>query len=123
MTSNKYTSTIVSQQQAITITGFSYLMVFIVGIFANFFALDKLIVQRDTITTFNNIVSNQSLFRFGIAGWLFVIVCDTLVAWGLYILLKPVNKSISLIAAWFRLVFVAIFACSFINHLSIRYQK
>ncbi len=72
----------------------------------------------DTVTTANNIIANESLFRFGIACWFIVIVFDAIVAWALYFLLKPTNKNLSLLSAWFRLVFVAIFAYSFIDYFS-----
>ncbi|WP_286169650.1 DUF4386 family protein [Halocella sp. SP3-1] len=38
-----------------------------------------------------------------------MLILDIVVAWGLYILLKPVNKNISLLSTWFRLVYAAIF--------------
>jgi hypothetical protein len=42
-----------------------------------------------------------------------------LVAWALFILLSPVNKNLSLLAAMFRLVFVTIFAYSFVDYFSV----
>jgi len=109
----------ITQRQAALIAGIAYLMVFIVATLAGAFALDRLIVQGDANTTYHNIMANQSLFRLGLAGFLVVIVFDTIAAWGLYVFLRPVNKSISLTAAWFRLLFVAIFAVNLINHFSI----
>ena len=43
------------------------------------------------------------------------------VAWALYVLLKPVNKSLSVLAAWFRIVYAAIFAIA-LNNLMIVLQ-
>jgi len=37
-----------------------------------------------------------------------VLISDAVVAWALYVLLKPVNKSLSLLMAWFRLIYIAI---------------
>jgi hypothetical protein len=48
-----------------------------------------------------------------------VIVFDTLAAWALYYAIKSVDKSLSLLAACFRLVFVAIFAYSFVAYFSV----
>ncbi len=48
-----------------------------------------------------------------------MVVFDAVVAWGLYVLLKPINKSLSLLAACFRLVFTAIFGYSFVNYFSV----
>jgi uncharacterized membrane protein YfbV (UPF0208 family) len=39
-----------------------------------------------------------------------VAVLDLVVAWGLYVLLEPVSKNLSMLAAWFRLVYAAVFA-------------
>jgi len=109
----------ISLKQAARIAGIAYLMVFVVAIFANGFALDKLIVLGDVTTTINNIIANETLFRLGITSWIIVMVFDAVVAWALYIFLKPVNKSLSLLAAWFRLIFVVIFGVSLINHFSV----
>jgi len=40
---------------------------------------------------------------------LIVLVADAVVAWALYIFLKPVSKGLSLLTAWFRLLYTAIF--------------
>jgi hypothetical protein len=47
-----------------------------------------------------------------------VAILDVVVAWALYIFLKPVNKSLSLLAAWFRVVYAAIFAIALNNLLT-----
>lgn len=101
------------------ITGFGYFMVIFLAVIANFFVIERLIVSGNAAATANNIAANESSFRLGIACWIIVIVFDALVAWGLYILLKPIDKNLSLLAAWFRLVFVAIFGYGFVNYLSI----
>ena len=38
---------------------------------------------------------------------------------GLYVLLKPVNNSLSLLTGWFRLVYSTIFAMALVNYFSI----
>ncbi len=85
------------------------------AIFANFFVLQSLIVPGDATTTANNIMANELLFRSGIVSWLIVLTCDVVVAWALYVLLKPVNKSLSLLAAWFRLVYSTIHGIALLN--------
>ena len=69
----------------------------------------------DATTTANNIMANELLFRSGIVSWLIVLTCDVVVAWALYVLLKPVNKSLSLLAAWFRLVYSTIHGIALLN--------
>ena len=108
------TSTSISTRQAALIAGFAYLAVFIVSSFAQF-ALEKIIVQGDAAATAENIMDSELLFRLGIAAWIIVLLSDAVVAWALYLFLKPVNDGLALLAAWFRLLFVAIFAGRFFN--------
>ena len=104
--------------QAARIAGFAYLGVFLLGIFANFIASEKLIVPGNAAVTAKNLMEHALLFRLGIAAWFIVIVFDLLVAWALYLFLRPVDKGLSMLAAAFRAVFAAIFAYSFVDKIS-----
>ena len=73
------------------------------------------------MNTANNIIASAGLFRIGIFIFLIVAVLDVVIAWALYFLLKPVNQSLSLLAAWFRVVYAAIFV-SALNNLLIVLQ-
>ncbi len=117
LNSNKKTATIadVSLRKAARIAGFGLLFMIIPAIFANFFVLEILTVPGDAATTAHNIVANQSLFRIGICSFIIVVVLDVVVAWALNVLLKPVNKSLSLLMAWFRLVYATIFGIALAN--------
>ncbi len=99
----------VPQRQATIIAGLGLLIMAIIAFFANFSVIQGLVVPDDAAKTVSNIMENQMLFRFGIAGFLVVLLCDVLVAWALYVFLKPVNQSLSVLAAIFRLVYTAIF--------------
>ena len=94
------------------VAGFGYVIVFI---FSPFLVIDSLIVPGDAVTTASNVIASESLFRLGIASWIFVLSADAVVAWALYVLLRPASSSLSLLAAWFRLVFVAIFGINQLN--------
>lgn len=109
----------ISQRQAYKIAGLAYLLVFLISFPADLYSIQKLVIPGDAAAIAANFSSYELYFRLGIAGWLAVMVCDTIVAWALYHVLKPVNNSISLLAACFRLIFVAIFALSFVNHFSV----
>jgi len=97
------------------IAGFGYLIVFILGFFGVF--VESFIVPGDAATTASNIKASELLFRMGIASWLIVLAADAVIAWALYVLLVPASKALSLLAAWFRLVFVAIFGINMLNRL------
>jgi hypothetical protein len=105
----------VPQRQAAIVAGLGLLIMAIIAFFANFFVVQGLVIPEDAAKTVSNIMANQMLFRFGIAGFVVVPLCDVLVAWALYIFLKPVNQSLSLLAALFRLVYTAIFAAALFN--------
>ncbi len=91
------------------LTGIGYLIIFITGIFSNFFVLETLVVTGDAAATAGNILGNTSLFRLGLASFVIMVVIDILLAWSLYIILRPVHRSLSLLAAWLRLVNGAVF--------------
>lgn len=91
------------------IAGSGYLIIFISGIFANFFVLESLIVAGDAAGTAANIMENLTLFRIGILSFIIMVIFDVVLAWALYILLKPVDKNLSLLSAWLRLVNGTIF--------------
>jgi len=80
---------------------------------------EKLIVRGDAAATASNIVASESRFRAFIATWIVMLVADVVVAWALYVFLRPVSDSLSLLTAWVRLVYVAIAAIAVVNLLSV----
>jgi hypothetical protein len=121
MKANKKTAKTVhiSLRNAAMVAGFGYLIIFITGIFANFFVLERLLVPGDATTTASNIIANELLYRMGILCFIVMVLFDVALAWALYILLKPVNKSLSLLSAWLRLVNATIFGIALYNLISV----
>ena len=107
----------ISIRKSVIVAGLGLLLMAILAPIANFGVFDTLIVPGDATTTANNIMASPGLFRTGIFVFLVVAILDVVVAWALYLLLKPVNKSLSLLAAWFRVVYAAILAISLSNLL------
>ena len=99
------------------VAGLGLLIMALLAPFAVFGVLDTLVVTDDPVATFNNISTSEGLFRSGIAAFLIVIMLDVVVAWALYVLLRPVNRTIALLTAWLRLAFAAVFASALINLL------
>ena len=104
---------------AARIAGLGYLIIFISGIFANFFVLESLIVPESPAGTIENIMANQLLFRVGIFSFMIMVIFDILLAWLLYILLKPVNTKLSLFSGWLRLVNGTIFGIALYHLLNV----
>ena len=79
------------------VAGFSYGMV-----------LNGLTVPGDAAVTAANLRADASLFRSGIIGWLVILILDIIVAWGLYLFFRATDQPLSLLTAWFRLVYAAV---------------
>jgi hypothetical protein len=89
------------------IAGVGILLMTIIAPIANFSILHRLIVSDDAGKTFANIAASEGQFRLSIILFLATSILDLIVAWALYVFLKQINMSISLLAAWFRLVYAA----------------
>jgi hypothetical protein len=87
--------------------------------FAEFMVYQKLVIPNNAAQTATNILAHQALFRAGILSYLFNFICDIVVAWALYGLLKPVNQSLSLLTAWFQLVYATISLVATINLVTV----
>jgi hypothetical protein len=77
----------------------------------------RLVVSGDPMATANAISSAQLLWRTGIAGDLLMHVLDLPVIVVLYLLLKPVNESLALLATFINLIQTAILAANKLNLL------
>ncbi len=95
--------------------GLTYLIIITAGIFAEFFVRSGLIVSGDAAATAGNIAASEVLFRIGIAGDIVMIIADIALALLLYMLLKPVNTSLSMLAAFFRLIQAAVLGANLLN--------
>lgn len=83
---------------------------------AEFYIFAKLIVPGESAETVRNILAHRGLFLVGVFAHLVTFVADVIIAWALYVLLAPVHRSLSLLTAWFRLVYTAV-AIAALMHL------
>ncbi|WP_249872134.1 DUF4386 domain-containing protein [Oceanobacillus saliphilus] len=102
------------RKSALTAGIFLIIMALAAG-FSYGFVHGSLVVPDDANTTLKNIMESNLLFYAGIFGWLLILITDIVVAWAFYIFLKPINKNISLLAAWFRLIYAAILGIAIMN--------
>jgi len=100
------------------IAGVLYLIIFVTAAFAEIFVRGRLVVRGDAAATATNILAHESLYRLGGVADLINLACDTALALLFYELLKPVSRSFSLLAAFFRLMHVAIMAVITLNHFA-----
>ena len=97
--------------------GIAYLIIIVAGALGELFIRNTLIVTGDAAATANNIAASPLLWRIGIAGDLFMHVCDVVVILALYTLLKPVNKNLALLAVLFNLIQTAVLVANKMNLL------
>ncbi len=93
--------------KASLIAGLGILVMALTVPFAEFYIFPKLLSDNPAETT-TNIMNHKMLFKTSIFLHFITLICDIIVAWALYIFLKPVMESFSLLTAWFRLIFTAI---------------
>ena len=109
----------VSLRTAAIVAGAGLLVMAILAPIVQFGVLQKLVIPGNATTTAEDIMASAALFRTGISLLLVVAILDVVVAWALYILLKPANKSLSLLAAWLRVVYAGMFAVALTSLLNV----
>jgi len=82
------------------------------------FLFRGLVVAGNPAATATNLLAHQSRFQLGIAAEVISTACSICVAGLFYELLKPVNRSFSLVAAFFRLVACAIAVVGYLLQLA-----
>ncbi|MGA7926633.1 MAG: DUF4386 domain-containing protein [Candidatus Sulfotelmatobacter sp.] len=106
-----------SPRRGARITGVVYLFYFLTAVFGALF-LKGLVVDGDAAATANNILAHQPLFRLGLATGLIATACYVALTALFYDLFEPVNRTLSLVAAFFSLVGCAILAFSSLFQLA-----
>lgn len=107
----------VSPQGYARIAGVLYLIIIIAGALGQIFIRGRLIVPGDAVSTADNLLASQSLWRIGIAGDLLMHIFDIPLMLTLYLLLKPVNKNLALMAVLFNLIQTAVLVVNKLNLL------
>ncbi|HLX10876.1 MAG TPA: DUF4386 domain-containing protein [Thermoanaerobaculia bacterium] len=97
-----------SPQLYARIGGLLYLLLIAAGCWGQLFVRGTIIVAGDATATANNIMASPSLWRTGIGGDLLMHLCDVPVMIVFYVLLKPINRNLALLAVLFNLVQTAV---------------
>jgi hypothetical protein len=108
-------STNTSIQIYARIGGVLYLIIIVVGIFSELFVRDKLIVSGDPSATAHNIMASEMLWRISIAGGIAMLACAVVLALILFVILRPVNQNLALLAVFFNLISISVEAIIKLN--------
>lgn len=90
--------------------GVAMLLSIVFGFIGEMYLPGKIIVSGDAAATAAHIRANPTLFRLTFASYLVEGICDVLLLVFFYILLKPVNRNLALLSAFFGIVSMVTFA-------------
>ncbi|HEV3223354.1 MAG TPA: DUF4386 domain-containing protein [Puia sp.] len=104
-----------AQRKAAIVAGFAYLITFATVVYVNFGIHDRLIIGNNAAETARNILAHERLFRIGIVGDLIYCTGVVVLLTALYVILKPVNWGLALLAALWRLIWVLMWLVMTLN--------
>lgn len=104
-------------QKTARFAGILYLLITVAAIIAHVYMPSTLIVQGNAATTAENIQSSQTLFRLGgIGSELIILLSEIILSVVLYVLFKPVNKTLALLATISRVAMTTIHGVNLLNY-------
>jgi hypothetical protein len=104
-----------SQRHAATVAGLTFLFAIVVVVLANFGVSFRFIVPDDAVETARNIKAHEMLFRINIVCNLIYATAILVLAAALYVILRPVNRGLALVAVLFRLMLAMMWGITAIN--------
>jgi len=108
-TSSHAGTTDISQRKVALIAALGLLGMAVLAPLALFGVLNTLVDTSNPTVTVANIVESEGMFRLAIAAFLVVTFLDVLMAWAIYVLLRPVNGTLAMLVGWLRLAAAAAF--------------
>lgn len=100
------------------LAGLLYLLIIATGLFSEFFVRSALIVSGDAAATAANILASEPLYRLGGSAGFVTLICDIAIAALFFEIFRPASATLSLAAAFFRLVFGAMMGVVTLLHFA-----
>lgn len=98
--------------------GILFLIILACSILSSMYVPSTIIVPGDATATAANIKASESLFRIGIVGDAILMLSEIALTVMLYVLLKPVSQTLSLIAAFARLAMTVMQGTNLLYHFA-----
>jgi len=89
--------------------GLGILLMAVLAGFGNIIVVEGLVTPGDAARTADDIMAAEGTFRLAVVSLYLVVVLDIVVAWALMRVFSPVSRSLSRLAAWFRLAYSGVF--------------
>jgi hypothetical protein len=102
---------------AARVAGVSGLLAVVIVVFGNYALLGPLIVPGNAVETARNIVAHQTQLRLALTCFLTYSVSVVVLLAALYVILRPVDRLLALVGAFFRLVFALLWLLTTLNLL------
>ena len=102
------------EKSAALIASISILLMALSAGFAFGFVHNSIVNQSIEITL-QNLLKNKTLFYAEIAGWIIIFITDIVVSGALFILYAKVNRQISGLTAFLRIIYTSILGVAFLN--------
>lgn len=105
-------------QRPAKLAGILYLLTMAAAIFSEFYVRGSSIVLGNATDSVSKIVASPALFRLGIASDLILCLADVALVVALYVILKPVHRTLALLATFWWLIACAILAVVTLNDVA-----
>jgi hypothetical protein len=106
-----------SQRKAGRVVGFTFLFAMVIVVLANYGINFRLVVPGNAVDTVRNIMAHETLFRINIVCNLIYVMNVVVLLSALYVILKPVNRNLALVAAFCKLVYALMWGVTALNML------
>ena len=108
-----------SLERTARIVGLLILALTLIAPFGMLIVPAQILVAGDASATANNVRASQDLLRAGIASDAIVFLIEIILTVMIFVLLKPVNKTLSLVAAFARLAMTIIQGLNVLNYFMV----
>ena len=106
-----------SQRKAAKVAGLTLIFAIAIVVISNYSVTFRYIIPDNVAETARNMIEHETAFRFNTFCNLIFLVTLIVMSTSLYVMLKPVNKNLALVAAFSRFVYALIWGIMAINTL------